>query len=243
METSLSGAGERSIPPYFHACSCVDLFRGGLDFLRVVAENEKQTSFGRLRGPGSRDLRQTLHEDSIAQCVSDDVCGLQPDREMFFFTGKGCRVKRRIGWNQRGRGEIKIALAVRGVCCEVFDNAGGGVNRFPVDAIFSGDADAAFEDFGIGDNLGEQVRIARVVGIFGHGWTDGGVEAFFDGERIVGAEEGQGIGGGEALRVFGEWLRGDADGLDFVAGFLVCGFRGAKELQGFLDLGFVFGAI
>ncbi len=70
-----------------------------------------------------------------------------------------------------------------------------------------------------------------------------GVEAFFDGERVVGAEEGKGIGGGHALRVFGEWLRGDADGLHFVAGFFEGGFCGAEEFQNFLDLGVVVGAI
>jgi hypothetical protein len=47
---------------------------------------------------------------------------------MLFFTGEGCRVKRRIGRNQRGGGEIEIALAVSGVRREVFDDAGGGVN-------------------------------------------------------------------------------------------------------------------
>ena len=117
------------------------------------------------------------------------------------------------------------------------------MNRFPVDAIFAGDADAAFEDFGIGDDLSEQVRVARVVGIFGHGWADGGVEAFFDGERVVGAEEGEGVGDREAFRVFGKRLRGDANAFHFVAGFFECGFSGVEEFQSFLDLGFVIGAI
>jgi hypothetical protein len=45
------------------------------------------------------------------------------------------------------------------------------------------------------------------------------------------------------LRVFGEWLRGDADGLDFVAGFFERGLRASEEFQDFLDLGLVIGAI
>ena len=117
-----------------------------------------------------------------------------------------------------------------GVCVfEVFNHGGGGVEGFPVDAVFAGDEDAAFEDFGIGDDLGEQPGVGRVVGIFHQGRANGGVEIFFDGERVVGAEESECVSGGHAFRVFGERLRGDADAFDFVAGFFEGGFGGAKE--------------
>ena len=67
---------------------------------------------------------------------------------------------------------------------------------------------------------------------FHHGWTDGGVEAFFYRQRVILTEEREGFFVGEIASVFGERLRGDANGLDFVSGFFVGGLGLAQESEG-----------
>ncbi len=49
--------------------------------------------------------------------------------------------------------------------------------------------------FGLGENLADEFGFGGIVGIFHHGWTDGGVEAFFYGQSIVVPKECEGLVG------------------------------------------------
>ena len=126
---------------------------------------------------------------------------------------------------------------------EALDDAGGGADGAPADAVIGGDDEAGVDGFCAGKNFGEDVGLRfGVVGVE-HGGADVGDELLLGGEVFVIAEEFDGLFGGEAFGVFGEGLRGDADALDGVA----AGFEeGAGVLERFHrvgDLLLVFGAV
>jgi hypothetical protein len=112
-----------------------------------------------------------------------------------------------------------------------------------MNAVFATDEDGTFQSLGTGKNFCQQLGFARIVGVFHHGGTDGGVESFFHRQRVIVAEECQRFCFGQIARVFRERLRGNANGLDFISGSFERSFSLAQKIQGVLDLFFVMRAV
>ncbi len=81
-------------------------------------------------------------------------------------------------WSERrdhgNRGEAEIALAVIGFF-EALDDASGGANGAPADAIIAGYDKASVQGFCVGENFGEEIGLrVGVVGVEHRGADAGG---------------------------------------------------------------------
>ena len=113
---------------------------------------------------------------------------------------------------------------------EFLDGACGSADGAPADAVLSGDDDAAANVFGVGENIGEKIGLR--LGVIGvkHGGADSRREFFLFGEGVEILKKSDGLLRREALGVFGEGLRGNANGLNFVAAGFEDGFGAAQHL-------------
>src|SRR5882724_8574933 len=160
-----------------------------------------------------------------------DVGGVEADGELMAEAadvsgGEEWRARRNVGDST----EIEVALAVLGRVFEFLDGACGSADGAPADAVVSCDDDAAANVFGVGENIGEKIGLRfGVIGVK-HGGADSGREFFLFGEGVEILKKSDGLLRREALRVFGEGLCGDTDGLNFVAAGFEDGFGAVEHL-------------
>ena len=205
METSFIGCGRKIHADVGPAHVAIDTLRDAFDVEGGFGEG-----VGELLARGVEVLR-------VLEYGEDGVGGLERDGELVAEAGDvGGGIERSQRADHGGGGETKIGLAAVGVF-QALDDAGGGADGAPADAVIGGDDEAGVDGFGAGDDFGEDVGLGfGVVGVE-HGGADVWDEILLGGEIFVVAEELDGLLGGEAFGVFGERLGGDADALHGVA--------------------------
>src|ERR1700676_388016 len=118
--------------------------------------------------------------------------------------------------DERDGGEFEIALAVLGGR-QFLHDASGSAYGGPAHAVFIGYHQAGVDGLCVFQDLDEEIGLRFWVGGVEHSGADGGCEFLLNGERVVVFEKGESLFGGEAFGVFGEGLRGDANGFGSVA--------------------------
>src|SRR5579871_2895681 len=196
----------------------VNAKRVTLDFHDLVGEHAGEFCAGIVNVGGA------------AKRFGDDICGFEADGELMAET----RVigSREIGCQRlylSDGPEIEIALTVFCGVFELFNGSCGRPNGAPTDAVVSSDDNAAANMFGIGDDFCKKVGLGFRIVCVEHGGTDARHELLLFRERIEVFEKCDSLLRGEAFGVFREWLRGDADSLDFVAARFERGFGAAEH--------------
>ena len=156
----------------------------------------------------------------------NDGSGLDGNGKLVPKPGVICGGKKRHQGRHIGDGgKTEIALAMLGGGFEFFHDPRGRAHGAPAHAVFAGHHQAAVQVFRIGQDFCEQVGLGRRVGGVQHGRADGHRELLLLRESVQQFEESHRLFRVQALDVFGERLRGDADGLDLIAARFKDGLR------------------
>ncbi len=152
-------------------------------------------------------------------------------------------IKRRVGLHVGNRREAKIPEALVAVILEIFHDFRRRVHRLPVDAVASGHDHAAVQIAGLPQNLLQKLRLRGIVFLVHQGGANADRDVFLFGEGVEIVKKRERRLFGHAVRVFRKRLRGDADGLHFVAGQPVAGLGVAQHRQGIGNLLLVLGGV
>ncbi len=145
-------------------------------------------------------------------------------------------IKRGVSGHVGNCREVEISDAVVGVILQIFHDFRGRVHGLPVDAVVSGHHDRSAHGSGLAENFGEKLRLRGIVLLRHHRRANADEDVFPFGDFVKLVKEGQGFLLGFALRVFRERLRGDADGLHFIACKLKASLGLAQHGQRIRDL-------